>query len=93
MSVRVYVISESKRGPVKVGISANPVARLNDLQGCNPRRLRLQYTSRPFERTEAMRIERLAHDLLSEHRLRGEWFRCWVGEAVGRVRTAGGMHG
>jgi hypothetical protein len=69
----LYIISEGEHGPVKIGRSRNPGARLYELQTGNARFLRLVAT---YELThdEACDAERLLHDELDGHSMAGEWF-------------------
>lgn len=39
----VYVIGEQDDGPVKIGVSKDPIARLRGMQTGNPRRLRIEH--------------------------------------------------
>jgi hypothetical protein len=39
----VYVIGEEDDGPIKIGVSKDPIARLRGMQTGNPRRLRIEY--------------------------------------------------
>lgn len=70
---RVYLIGRSDgHGPVKLGFSVNPEARLASIQTGHPHELQLLSD---FPGTEY--DERELHDQLSDHRERGEWFsRC-----------------
>lgn len=64
----VYFI-EDPIGPIKVGISKNPPARLSDLQTSHARRLRLLAIIPGDYKTEAA-----LHELFRNARLSGEWF-------------------
>lgn len=68
----LYVISESRDGPVKIGTSADPAARLRQLQTGNPRRLRIFYICR-LDPEDANHAERDLHSELGR-RMAGEWF-------------------
>jgi hypothetical protein len=65
----IYVISAEITVPVKIGISANPLKRLRDLQCASPERLELVAT---FPGSHY--VERNVHDFLAPARLQGEWF-------------------
>lgn len=39
----VYVVGEADDGPVKIGVSKDPIGRLRSMQTGNPRRLRIEY--------------------------------------------------
>jgi hypothetical protein len=70
----LYIISEGEDGPVKIGRSRNPGARLCELQTGNARFLRVAAC---YELThdEACDAERSLHEQLSDHAMNGEWFR------------------
>jgi hypothetical protein len=74
MTCYLYVISEGSDGPVKVGFSAKPRARLTGLQSGNPRRLTLEEEWLLSKRRHAEIIERDLHDLLANYSMVGEWF-------------------
>lgn len=65
----VYFIRSTGFGDVKIGTSADPRARLRDLQTGNAEELSL---IRVIDGGEAE--ERWLHDRFREHRVRGEWF-------------------
>lgn len=75
----VYVIGTkdwhfTKDGPVKIGLAADPQARLATLQiGC-PDRLILRGIVEFPNRGIAKFVERELHNAFSECRLHGEWF-------------------
>ncbi|WP_286963561.1 GIY-YIG nuclease family protein [Methylobacterium sp.] len=72
-AAHLYVIG-SRRGPHKVGVSANPRKRLSQLQTGTASLLILKRTTAtPIAEPEA--VERYAHWLLRESAVRGEWFR------------------
>lgn len=54
----VYVIGEADDGPLKIGLSKDPTARLRTMQTGNPRRLRIEYVL-----MGDMAIEKLLHEL------------------------------
>jgi hypothetical protein len=64
-------------GPIKIGIAANPEARLKELQTANPYWLSLLGVIRVTSAGEARDIERELHMQfsMSRTRPRGEWFR------------------
>jgi hypothetical protein len=70
----VYIVGESTRDPpFKIGFAGNPVARLQDLQIGNPRRLFLVGAAVCSCRAAPI-LEERAHEFLSRCRLGGEWF-------------------
>ena len=54
----VYLIGEADNGPLKIGVSKDPIARLRTMQTGNPRRLRIEYVL-----LGGMAIEKLLHEL------------------------------
>ncbi len=80
----------------KIGISADPDARLCSLQTSNPFPLEIDAEWHFPNRNMAMILERVAHKALELYRVRGEWFAvdlslaryvildCWCVEAVNR---------
>jgi hypothetical protein len=72
----VYVIG-AETGPVKIGVAAEPVLRIRELQTGNPRELQVLAQCRGGEETEAT-----LHSLFERERLQGEWFK-----RSSRVRT------
>lgn len=64
----IYFIQEED-GPVKIGRADYPASRLASMQSGNPRELHmLGWFEAPAE------VERQLHSLLSQYRIRGEWF-------------------
>jgi hypothetical protein len=74
----VYIIAHSDDsgpvGPVKVGITKSPGARLASIQTGNWRRVEIVRSFKLSNRAIAHLIESTFHDYLAEHRLAGEWF-------------------
>lgn len=69
----VYIISEGKDGPVKVGVAANPHSRVRELQSGNPKRLHVADYWSFGTRAEAFAIERLILEEMAPYRMVGEW--------------------
>lgn len=75
----VYIIGQLSAdyevvGPVKVGISNNPVSRVAALQTGSSARLVLVGRYAFWRRRHAMAVERVFHEACASHRLQGEWF-------------------
>ena len=65
----VYFIQD-ELGPIKIGHASDIVSRLRTMQAGNPRHLTvLAYFTAPRA------FERHLHDVLFDHRVRGEWFQ------------------
>ena len=89
VSVYVYVAATMKDGlpeaPVKVGISSNPVSRLQSLQTASP------YQLMPFgffwcpNLAMARVVETATHEMLEEDHMSGEWFSCDPLYAAGAI--------
>lgn len=60
-------------GPVKVGVSNNPGARMASLQTGSPRRLYLFWNAVVDRRSLAYETEKHVLDFFAEKRLEGEW--------------------
>lgn len=76
--VFVYVIAlrdgQEIKGPIKVGISSNPRARVASLQTACPFDLVLVREFRFPNREIALQFEDAFHTTQAKHRTRGEWF-------------------
>ena len=80
----VYVIAALKDGPVKIGFSNNPYARLKELQTGNPQKLFILGTLGFKDKYPAELVEKLLHLHLTNNNVRaeGEWFYISAKEAV-----------
>lgn len=65
---RIYFIGTGD-GPIKIGFSNDPLARLRALQTASPYPLKLLATTRGGPKKEAE-----YHTRFAEHRMSGEWF-------------------
>jgi hypothetical protein len=78
MSIRMhelYIIGSSDKQPVKIGVTTGASLRLKSLQtGYHSRLNVIKSWKLPPE--SAYRIETLAHTVLGQYRLEGEWFGC-----------------
>lgn len=83
-----YIVDGEMCGPVKIGVSAAPVARTRELQTGSPHRLMLAFCAMLDSRERAVRLERFLHDDLAEFAMSGEWFDVEPGFAVGTVAGA-----
>lgn len=70
MSQLVYFIQAAESGRVKIGIAANPVRRLAELQTGSPEPLRILGVI-----PGGARLESQLHARFADDRLHGEWFR------------------
>jgi hypothetical protein len=67
----LYVIGTDWHDDLKIGVSSDPVSRLNAFNEMHPRLLELLLT-RPLE--DAFSVEAHVHRCLDHARLNGEWF-------------------
>lgn len=74
--LHVYVIEErfngQSTGLLKIGKSAKPIQRVNELRSGNPRELVIHSTFKCGKL--AGTVEKIAHERLDAHRVNGEWF-------------------
>lgn len=82
---KLYLISETEDGPIKVGIAVNPKSRCRELQTGSPHALRVLHE---VEIKDARAIEARVHGLLSDHHIRGEWFAIGFRAALLAVERA-----
>jgi hypothetical protein len=66
----VYFIQAGADGPIKIGYTADPFARLEELQTAHYEDLRLLMTI-----ADNGTLEARLHERFAELRIRGEWFR------------------
>lgn len=86
----VYFI---KSGPfIKIGVSDNVSARLDNLQTASPYKLKLVAKIGCIDRTNAFNTEKKIHSLIKSFRLNGEWFHskclCVIGEKITGIEWA-----
>lgn len=82
----IYVIQDGN-GRVKIGISADPIARRDNLQTASASRLKLVYVA-AAKSDDAFAVERASHRLLSQYRHEGEWFDISPDVAVAAISAA-----
>lgn len=83
----LYVIGR-EGGPVKIGVSKQPHARVLDLQTGCPFHLKLFYAHALPTRAEAMRHEEMIHGVYETDRLAGEWFDICEEQGQEAIETA-----
>ena len=69
----VYVVAWRRKGPCKIGVSLDPAARLEGLQGGNPNRLRIFHAYVLPDEAAALSVEGKILDRFAQHRQCGEW--------------------
>ena len=82
----VYVMAPIEgNGPVKIGVSRDPLARCRRISLQEKRKMRVVETFYCFD---AYDVEDAAHTVLRSCRLpRSEWFECSAKEAAGAIET------
>lgn len=81
--VSIYVIG-AEDGPMKVGLSRKPLTRLAQLRVHCPDELLLHYDLK-VPALDASTVEKYAHALLWQKRVRGEWFDVPTSAAIKAV--------
>jgi len=82
LSQYVYVIGP-KCGPYKIGYASDLRQRLQNLQIGNHQKLIIHYKART---KDPVTVERLIHNELILHHIRGEWFACHRSVAIAMVQ-------
>ena len=70
----LYVMENTYRESVKIGVAGNPEARLMQVQTGNTSLIVLRHTIEFDKRKTAEGVERLLHMYFRHERIRGEWF-------------------
>lgn len=78
----VYVIGNMDFGWVKIGFTGDVPKRFNTLQVGVPFKLQRLASWKVANIGEAVRLERLAHDRVEKHRIRGEWYGMTIAQIV-----------
>lgn len=86
--MKVYLIEAPVSGQIKIGISDVPFRRVAFLQTEWREQLFLRHEHDAGSSSEARRIERCAHIILSDRRVKGEWFNVSLDEAMGALAEA-----
>ncbi len=100
----VYLIAtaldDGLRGPVKVGVSDNPEARLTTLQTGSPHKLKIAHLFPLPTRGAALAIEKSLLAIKDKHRMVGEWLdlepiiaASLIGLYIGTAIAAFGIEG
>lgn len=100
----VYLIAtclqDGLSAPVKIGISADPSKRLQQLQSASPYSLEIAHLFHLPGKDSALAVERALLGFKSMHRMRGEWLDLdpkvaaqLVAMTIGAIFAAGGLEG
>lgn len=89
LTTYVYFIGPSPDGPIKIGVTNNPIKRLGRLQTGTPGYLAILHLAGAFTAAMARGIEASTHMALafSGRRIRGEWFSVSLAEAISAAST------
>lgn len=87
LPVFIYVIGR-EQGPVKVGVSSMPEARMGTLQTGCPFRLSLLHVRQMRNRDHALEYERNFRADHAAYHLHGEWYRCDADFAIDGIECA-----
>jgi hypothetical protein len=71
----VYLVGWREKGPIKIGVSGDPVKRLTDLQVACPYILHVFKAYKLPTLTDAFEIEQESLAALYQHAMQGEWVR------------------
>lgn len=69
----LYIIQEENYNICKVGFSKNPNKRVRTSQTYSSKNLYLYYYEE-FDSDKIKHLEKIIHDTLKHHKIRGEWF-------------------
>lgn len=81
----IYVIAETGTALVKIGMTDDPKARLNQLQTANPRKLYHRLLWSFGDRKTASDVEAFLHEVFATTRREGEWFEICDGDVFWRL--------
>ena len=89
--MQIYFIQSGCGGPVKIGITDNLDARVNQIQNGNPEPVEVVAAYDVVDRTAAIDIEKGLHEFFKWHRIRREWFRpsCLMYDFIGDSNLTG----
>lgn len=87
MTSYIYIVGASKDGPVKIGLSVDPERRRRQLQTGYPEPLQVFHTEE-VESDWVQIMEGIIHRENRHKRLKGEWFRMSVEDAILEIRHA-----
>jgi hypothetical protein len=87
----VYVLSCPQSGHTKVGISVHPSVRVGQVRSPKGRRPALELERGPL--TKARSVEKVAHEILADKRVRDEWFSASLDECLEAIDKAANIIG
>lgn len=86
----VYVISNGKY--YKIGIAKDMKARLATLQTGNCDQLTVVAYCEVADKQAAYALESRVHTCLAKHKIRGEWFSCFLDDILKTIRTTNAVY-
>lgn len=69
-----FICCQSPDKQIKIGVSRNPLARLENLSTANPYQLTLLYEARFKCEADAYKAEEMLHNKFKANNVKGEWF-------------------
>lgn len=66
----------------KIGLTSDPIARLNTIQACNPFKIKYAWIEHMDSRRHAQTFEATMHQYLDKRRIHGEWFNIHPQDAI-----------
>jgi hypothetical protein len=82
VNFHVYIIGPTGSYPVKIGCAEKPTKRLLGIQTSCWEELMIHGLYKADTKSNAYRLEKLAHKRLDKRRMMGEWFNVFVEDAV-----------
>lgn len=84
----IYILGPESGWPVKIGYTKNMIKRAEMLQTAHWERLVLHKRYAVVSKSQAIKLERLVHKRLTDHKLLGEWFNIFGEDAIKAVDEA-----
>lgn len=84
----VYIFDMVDTPFLKIGSTSNVYSRFKYLQGASPFEIQCAFYACPPDGICHVQVELTAHLILRESRVRGEWFKCSIGDAIDAIRNA-----
>ena len=85
----VYILKfiDPARSFVKIGSTCNLRSRIVAVQSASPYDVQFAYAVKGFGASWHCELETQVHSLLSDKRVRGEWFEVSVSDAIAAIRS------
>ena len=79
-------VAGPEEGPVKIGFSSRPFARMSQIRTSSPADVRMIGCFEVSEPEKTKLIEQTVHLVLRDHPMNGEWFSVTASQAIDAVR-------